>query len=367
MLSWIKQNVWSDTQPATEFARNKSDDKALAYLVPRKFESLEIWLLLFIGVYGLLVAVVAARGAREIMLACVGLICMAVWRRYHPVRNKTQWAIGAVVVLVIVSLIYINPSSGGSNGPFLFFLIILAISYPLLMDTPIATVYALCLLVVYFATGWQKIGAVSPELFVLRGVLLASLCALSTRFGMVIRQTEAGVDRLRRDMASLTYNEHGLARYGGRLLHACAQQAQPCTLVLLPLPKNWHAPIDVSGRGSDYSATNSLILQTRALRDMAMHLSLAMPNDTVVSRNAQGDWVLLVPWMERQAALDMLELAFGRPVQLPFGPRGDEMFVTITPCAVLHNGEGDSLEAMMARAQDIWLRGVRTGVVDSDF
>jgi hypothetical protein len=82
-----------------------------------------------------------------------------------------------------------------------------------------------------------------------------------------------------------------------------------------------------------------------------------------VSRNAQGDWVALVPWMDSHAALNRLELAFGRPVQLPFGPRSEEMFVALTPCAVVSRGSRDTVELMHARAQDIWLRGVRTGAV----
>ena len=76
--------------------------------------------------------------------------------------------------------------------------------------------------------------------------------------------------------------------------------------------------------------------------------------------------MVLVPWLERPAVLKMLERHFGRPMQLPFGRRAEEMFVAITPCAVVSNGvQDDSLEKMVARAQDIWLRGVRTGAVDS--
>jgi hypothetical protein len=365
MLSRLKLNLWHATQPAPEFAAAHTgpDHKALAYLVPRKFESLEVWLLLFCGVYGLLVAAIVLQGARETMLACVGLICMAVWRRYHPARNQTQWAVGALVVLAMVSLIYIDPRSGGSIGPFMFLLIMLALCYPLLMDTNIVIVFTIGLLAIYFATGWHKTGAVSQELFVLRGVMLLGMCALSGRFGLVLRRSEQRIDTLRRDVASLAYNEHGLARYGARMLHTCAAEMQPCTLVLMPLPKDWHDVLDVSGRGSDYSAAQSHILQNRALRDMALHLTLALPNESVVSRNAQGDWVVLVPWQDQQAVLNVLESHFGRPLQLPFGPRSDEMFVAITPCAVVSNGNDDSLEKMVARAQDIWLRGVRTGAV----
>ncbi len=365
MLSRLKLNLWHATQPAPEYAADHlgPDQKALAYLVPRKFESLEVWLLLFCGVYGMLVATIVLQGARETMLACVGLICMAVWRRYHPARNQTQWALGALAVLVIVSFIYIDPRSGGSIGPFMFLLIILALCYPLLMDTNVVVAFTVGLLAIYFATGWHKTGAVSQELFVLRGVMLMGMCALSGRFGLVLRRSEQRIDTLRRDLASLAYNEHGLARYGARLLHTCAAEMQPCTLVLMPLPKDWHDVMDVSGRGSDYSAAQSNKLQNQALREMAKHLTLALPNASVVSRNAQGDWVALVPWLDQQAALNLLEGHFGRPLQLPFGPRSDEMFVAITPCAVVSNGSEDSLEKMLARAQDIWLRGVRTGAV----
>ncbi len=367
MMSWLKLPPWNTTQSAPEFPRTQTeiDHKALAYLVPRKFETLEVWLLLFCGVYGLLVTALVVHGARDIMLACVALIGMAAWRRYHPARNQTQWAIGAAVALLMVAWIYVDPRSGGSTGPFLFLLILMAIAYPLLMNTTWLCLFTLAVLALYFVSGWRRAPGLQPELFVLRGLLLLGMCTLSGRFGQVLSQVELGVDRLRRDKASLAYNEHGLSRYGARLLQVCMQETQPCTLVLLPLPSHWHEPIDVSGHGSDYSAKHSLTLQSRALRDMALHLTLALPADAVVSRNASGDWVVLVPWLERHAVLGMLEGRFGRPMQLPFGPRSEEMFVAITPCAVVGGSSDDSIEKMVARAQDIWLRGVRTGAVDA--
>jgi hypothetical protein len=367
MLSWLKLHRWSNTQTPAQSpgAHAEPDQNALAYLVPRKFESLEVWLLLFCGVYGLMVTALVLKGARDTMLACVALIGMAIWRRYHPARNQMQWAIGAAVALTVVAWIYADPRSGGSTGPFLYLLILMAIGYPLLMDTPVLLVFMLALLALYFVSGSGKAAPVQQELFLLRGAMIAGMCGIAGRFGMVLRQAEQGIDNLRRDKASLAYNEHGLARYGARMLQSCAAEMQPCTLVLLPLPSDWHDAIDVSGYGSDYSAKHSLTLQNRALRDMALHLTLTLPAEAIVSRNANGDWVVLVPWLERPAVLNMLESRFGRPMQVPFGPRADEMFVPLTPCAVVSSGSDDSLEKMVARAQDIWLRGVRTGVVDA--
>jgi hypothetical protein len=367
MPSLLKLHLWHSTQPPAQLpgAQPEPDQKALAYLVPRKFESLEVWLLLFCGVYGLLVTALIVKGAREIMLACVALIGMALWRRYHPARNQAQWALGATVAVLLVAWIYIDPRSGGSTGPFLFLLILMALAYPLLMDTPALAVFTIAVVALYYVSGWRNTAQIPQELFLLRGLMIAGMCALSGRFGRVLRQAEQGIDNLRRDKASQAYNEHGLARYGARLLQTCASEMQPCTLVLLPLPQNWHDAIDVSGSGSDYSAKHSLTLQNRALRDMALHLTLTLPAEAVVSRNASGDWVVLVPWLERHAVLNMLESRFGRPMQLPFGPRNQEMFVALTPCAVVSSGNDDSLEKMVARAQDIWLRGVRTGAVDA--
>lgn len=359
--------VWFDTHSAPEIAHAaKADQSALARLVPRKFESLEVWLLLFCGVYGLLASLTVLGGSRDTALVCICMVCMALWRRFNPARNQTQWALGAVCAMLMVTWIYVNPISRGSTGPYLFLLILFAVAYPLLMETLHVAVFTAALLALYFATGWHHRNAVGTELFFMRGLLLLGICVLSSRFGSVLRHVESDVDKLRRDTASLAYNEHGLTRYGSRLLKACAAEAQPCTLVLLPVPHNWHAPIDVSGKGSEYSAAHSVLIQNRALRDMALHLTLSLPSDSIVSRNAQGDWVVLVPWLETKAVLTKLELTFGRPMQLPFGPRQEEFFVAITPCAVSSRGAGDSVAAMHARAQDIWLRGVRTGAVDSD-
>jgi hypothetical protein len=60
-----------------------------------------------------------------------------------------------------------------------------------------------------------------------------------------------------------------------------------------------------------------------------------------------------------------LEAAFGRPLQLQFGPRNEEMFVALTPCAVERGDSDDRIDKMLARAYDIWQRGIRTGAVDA--
>lgn len=361
--------AWFTTQPAPEGSEflTAADHLALTRLVPRKFESLEVWMLLFCGAYGLLVSLMVLGGSRDATLACVGLMCMAIWRRFHPARNQQQWAIGAIAAIGLVTWLYITPQTGGSAGPYLFLLLLFAVGYPLLMDVPTSVVFTLALLALYFASGWPRHANVGTELFIVRGVFIAGLCGLSSRFGTVLRQAEHGIDKLRRDTASLAYNEHGLARYGTRLLDICNAEAQPCTLVLMPLPPQWHEAINVSGKGSEHSATHFTQLQNRALRDMALHLTLSLPQDAIVSRNARGDWVVLVPWLEAQAVLMRLELTFGRPMQLPFGPRQEEFFVALSPCAVMCRGSSDSVASMQARAQDIWLRGVRTGAIDTSY
>jgi multisubunit Na+/H+ antiporter MnhB subunit len=362
MLNIFKLQFWRTTEFSVAPAKPLA---ALVRTVPRKFETLEVWLLLFCGAYGLLVSSAVVGGARDAALACVALMCMAAWRRFNPARNQTQWLVSAMLALLIVACVYVDPRSGGSTGPFLFLLLLMAMGYPLLMDAPGLTMFTVAMLLLYFATGWQRKAGVGQELFFARGVLIAGMAMLSGRFGAVLRLAEHNIDDLRRDVASLAYNEHGLERYGSRLLRLCASEMQPCTLVLLPMPPSWHDPINVSGRGSEFSANRSAQLQQRALRDMALHLTLSFPAEAVISRNQQGDWVILVPWMDQQTALNRIEVAFGRPVQLPFGPREDEMFVVITPCAVVSRGSADTVGAMHSRAQDIWLRGVRTGAVAS--
>ncbi|MGA8514129.1 MAG: hypothetical protein WB821_05075 [Burkholderiaceae bacterium] len=368
MLSRLKANPWHNTQPALEPLSNqeRQDQKALASLVPRKFENLEVWLLVFCGLYGLLVTAVVTHSSTITFLACTALLAMAVWRYYRPARTQKQWTLGAFIALAIVVSIYADPSSRGSVGPYLYLLLLMAVAYPLLMDSTFAVVYTVCVLMLYFFSGQHRLGEVSKELFLLRGVLLLGLCGLSARFGIVMRQVEHSIERLRHDIASLAYNEHGLARYGSRLLTQCHQAAKPCTMVLLCMPQDWFSPLHMGGNSSDYSARESPKVQTQALRDMAHSLSGALPGDALVARSQQGDWILLVPGMNRLAVITKLEKAFGRPIQLQFGPRSEEMFVALTPCAVEATGSDDRIDKMLASAYDIWQRGVRTGAVHAN-
>lgn len=366
MLSRLKTNPWHNTQPGLEpmSSQERKDQKALASLVPRKFETLEVWLLMFCSLYGLLVTAVVTHSSLRAFVACAALMAMAAWRYYRPARTQKQWMLGAFLALAIVAGIYADPSSRGSVGPYLYLLLLMAVAYPLLMDSTLAVVYTVCLVLLYFFAGQHRLGEVSKELFLLRAVLLLGLCALSARFGIVMRQVEHSIERLRHDIASLAYNEHGLVRYGSRLLSLTYQTDKPCTLVLLCMPQDWFNPLHMGGNSSDYSARESPKVQIQALRDMERSLSAALPGDALVARSQQGDWVLLVPNMNRQEVIGRLEKAFGRPLQLLFGPRSEEMFVALTPCAVESEGSDDRIDKMLARAYDIWQRGVRTGAVD---
>jgi hypothetical protein len=366
MLSRLKANPWHNTQPAPEpmSSQERKDQKALASLVPRKFETLEVWLLICCSLYGLLVSAVVTRSSASTYAACAALMAMAAWRYYRPARTQKQWMVGAFLALALIGSIYADPSSGGSVGPYLYLLLLMAVAYPLLMDSAFAVVYTVCVLLLYFFAGQHRLGEVSKELFLLRAVLLLGLCGLSARFGVVMRQVENSIERLRHDIASLAYNEHGLVRYGSRLLRLCHQAAKPCTMVLLCMPHDWFSPLHMGGNSSDYSARESPKVQTQALRDMAHSLGAVLPNDALVARSQQGDWILLVPGLDRTAVITRLEKAFGRPFQLLFGPRSEEMFVALTPCAVESKGGDDRIDKMLARAYDIWQRGVRTGAVD---
>jgi hypothetical protein len=346
-------------------SQEHKDQKALATLVPRKFEKLEVWVLVFCSLYGVLVTAVVTHGSMSTFLTCLVILGLAVWRYYRPARTQKQWLLGALLSLAIVSIIYLDPHSGGSVGPYLYLLLLMAAAYPLLMGTSVAVVYTLCVMLVYFFAGQHRLGEVTKELFLLRAVLLLGLCGLSARFGMVIRQVEHSIERLRHDIASLAYNEHGLARYGSRLLTVCHQAAKPCTMVLLCMPHDWFSPLHMGGNSSDYSGRESPKVQIQALRDMEHSLSSALPGDALVARSQQGDWVLLVPGMNRLAVIAKLEKAFGRPIQLLFGPRSEEMFVALTPCAVESLGSDERIDKMLARAYDIWQRGVRTGAVQT--
>jgi hypothetical protein len=368
MLSRLKANPWHNTQPAVEpiSSQERQDQKALASLVPRKFETFEVWLLVFCGLYGLLVTAVVTHSSLSTLIACAVLLCMAVWRYYRPARTQKQWMLGAFLALLCVGSIYADPSSRGSVGPYLYLLLLMAVAYPLLMDSSFAVVYTICVMLLYFFAGQHRLGEVSKELFLLRAVLLLGLCGLSARFGMVMRQVEHSIERLRHDIASLAYNEHGLVRYGSRLLTLSHQAGKPCTMVLLCMPHDWFNPLHMGGNSSDYSANQSPKVQTQALRDMERSLSTALPGDALVARSQQGDWVLLVPGLNRLAVITKLEKTFGRPIQLLFGPRSEEMFVALTPCAVESTGSDDRIDKMLARAYDIWQRGVRTGAVDAN-
>jgi hypothetical protein len=331
-------------------------------LMPRRFERLEATMLLFCGGYGALVAVLLLPAAIWPLLLCLGLMALGALRWRYPVRSKLQWSIDALLAVIVVAALFADQRTGAGAGPYLFLVLLFAITFPLLMESSTAILFGALLLTVYFSMGRSASWSVPPVLFALRGVLVGGLCFLSTSFGLVLRRNEQTVEQLRRDLDSGAYNEHGWLRYGEPLLKRCRLQGKPTSMAYLKMPSDWSAQI-AEAKGFVSPRPQELrILRAQALQEIAQRLTLALPANCLVARDANGDWMLLLPGVNNKEALQRLERSFGRPLQVDFGPRQDEMFLSFMPC-VVQALEGESLADMHARAANIWHRGVISGAV----
>lgn len=358
LLSRLRLARPSNTFESTLSDLDEQTPHEMRRLLPRSFDSLEVWLLIFSGAYGLLVCSFLLRGAGELKLLCIGFLLLAVIKRYRPARTKIQWFMGALLALLLTGLIHLSPNSGGNTGPFLFLLFLLAMAYPLLMENRLAFLFGLGLVGIYYMGGVKdSTGAVS-NLLILRGLLLGGTCLISTRFGAVLRQAEESMDAMRRDNQSLAYNRYGLNYYGGQLVRHCTRKGTPCTLVLLRMPMNWLSEV---AHELDPVLQNQML--TLAVQDIATRLNAVAAHGSLLARTSELDWVLLVPTQNRAVAVERLVTHFGRPLQIPFGSKQDEWFVPVTPCAVEATEEYPNVPKMLACAETIWERGFSTGVV----
>lgn len=330
--------------------------------LPRKFEGLQAAMLMFCGAYGVAVDLLVLQAAWLPLIMSVSLFAFGALRWVEPARSKLQWALDALFAWIVLCAIFADASTGGSAGPYLFLAVLFAMTFPLLMDTGTAVIFGIALLAAYFGLGKNAVLQVPPAVFALRGVLIAGICMLSARFGHVLRQSESGVEQLRRDIESDAYNEHGWHHHGEIALKKAWLANKPFSLVYLSMPPDWTYQI-IEAKGFVSPKPHLLrALRAQALQQIAQSLSMALPSDAIVGRDMQGDWVLLLPQVSRQDALLRLERRLGRPLQINFGAKSDETFVVLMPC-VVEAGEKESLVDLHARAVDIWNRGVHTGAV----
>jgi GGDEF domain-containing protein len=334
-----------------------------SYIMPRKFEMMEAALLLFCGGYGLLVTLLLMKAAAWPLLICGCLLGLGLLRWKRPVRSKLQWSLDALLCVALVAALFADSRTGGGSGPYLFLVLLMAMIFPLMMEISNALFFAALLLLVYASLGKSNAAAVPLTLFVLRGILITGMCGLSALFGRMLRSSEEKIEQLRIDLRSGAYNEHGWLRYGERLVAQCRAQEQPLSLVLLPMPPTWQEQIMAEYGMVNPNPVKLEKLKTAALRDMANTFSAALPQGSLVGRDAQGHWVLIAPYITRQDLLARLERRLGRPIQLEFGPAELEMFVSLMPCIVQLDMQ-ESLTDLHARALDIWGRALRTGVVE---
>lgn len=330
--------------------------------MPRRFEALEAGTLLFGGAYGLLVTLLLLKAALVPALLCAALMAFGMFRWRYPVRSARLWAVDAVVALAVAAALFADPRTGGGAGPYMYLLMLFAVSFPLLMDSRMAIAFSILLVAVYFAFGRQPGWPVSMIQFELRGVLILGFCALSASFGAVLRRSEQTVEQLRRDLESGAFNEHGLRRYGQPLLRHCQSAGKPFCMAYLNMPMDWTQQILETKHFVNPHPLEMRQLRAQALNEMMHALTAPLSSDCLVGRDAHGDWVILMPGLTSQQALLELERAFGRPIQINFGPRSDEMFVSMMPC-VVQAQKGEGLLHLHARATDIWNRGVLSGAV----
>jgi hypothetical protein len=343
--------------------------QSISQLLPRHMQPLEVWLLLFCGLYGLLVGAAMGRGV-FLQFMCMGYIGLALVRHLQPAQTRRQWLLGAAAAVGLTATIFISPESGGGSGPYLYLLILLATGYPLVMGGRSALVFTLSLLTVYFASAWFHPLSVPLPLFGVRAFLIAGMCVMSARLGHSLRQSQWLFEILLHDRESLAHNNHGLRFYGERLLRRCQADRQPCSVALLRMPAEWLpacavASADlVSVRGTLSPNEDHNDARASALQDMARHLARALPPKSVVARTGQGgDWVLVAPQIARKQLVRDLMVAFGHPLQLPFGKPADEMFVAVTPCVVEAGPGMDTLDALIEQAYSLWSRSERVGTV----
>jgi hypothetical protein len=358
LQSWLPTGGLSTQFPHTNDLRHHAQR-----LMPRKFEGLEAAMLLFCGSYGFLVSVLILQAALQPMLLSFALVALGLLRWRRPARSKLQWSVDALFAVVILAGLFSDSRTGGGAGPYLFLVLLLAVTFPLLMEASNAILFTGLLLTVYFAFGRGAAWSVPPTLFALRGVLVAGMCLLSARFGMVLRRAEDSVEQMRCDLESGAYNEHGWLHYGHRALRECIAQAKPLSLVYLSMPPDWTRQIIETKRMFNVNPQALRQLRAQALSEIAQNITMALSSRCIVGRDANGDWVLLMPGYTSKLALQRLEMNFGRPLQINFGPRSDEMFVSFMPCVVQVEVQ-ENLQDTHTRAADIWNRGVHSGAID---
>lgn len=363
MFKFRYAQSWLPTEsPEDEFPNTTNLHEHTKNLMPRKFEGLEAAVLLFAGGYGVLLTLFLLQAALLPMLSHLAIFALGVFRIRKPARNKSQWTFDAIFSLIMLAVLFADSRTGGGSGPYLYLVLLLAMTFPLLMESTSAMVFAALLLLIYFALGRGDAWNVPPALFVLRGVLVAGMCLLSARFGAVLRRSEGTVEQLRRDISSGAYNPHGLLRYGEPALRQSRRQGKPFSLVYLHMPSDWAQQILVVKGYVSSRPREMRQLRAQALTEIAHKLTLALPSECLVGRDTRGDWVLLIPGKCSKEAIQILEHKFGRPLQINFGAVSDEMFVSMMPCVVQAQA-GEALLDLYTRAVDILSRGVKSGAV----
>ncbi len=323
-------------------------------LLPRSFDSLEVWLLVFCGAYGLLVSWLLRPEAGELKLLCTGFLLLGLAKRIKPARTKLQWFGSAMVTLGLTGVLYLAPTSGGSGGPFFYLLILLAMGYPLVMERGVALMFTLAVIAVYFVGIWNRDTTFSSTVNALRGGLLVGICLMSMRLGAVLRRAEETMDAMRRDTLSFAYNDFGLQFYGGSLLRRCQREQRVCSVVLLRMPHDWFNGLVDPRAPTEFGL---------ALQDIAREITYCAPTGSLLARVNELEWALVVPGKAAIESVDHLTRRLGRPLQVPFGAKLSEWFVVISPCAVQAEAGDTRVAPLLERARQILSRGVLTGAV----
>jgi GGDEF domain-containing protein len=355
---------WQDTARATPYWYPSADPaRSVNANLERKLQDIEAALLLFCGVYGLLVTAVIFQWLLGPTLICTAFVAIGLWRWRYPARSKLARVLDMIACLCLLSALFFDPRLGASAGPYLFLVLLFAMAFPMMLELGDAALFSLLLLAIYVCAGRAGQALQLSGVFGLRTFLVLGICSLSVFFGQRLRHIFGKTELLRLDLQSGAYNEHGWLHYGERLLKECRLAGEALSIALIPMPSLWQEQLVAEYGLMNAQPQRLHQLKENALKGMATGFSTALSPRSLVGRDSHGHWVLIAPDTARQELLQRLEKRFGRPLQVEFGPVELEMFVGLQACVVECQAQ-ESIMTAYARAIDIWGRARRTGVAE---
>jgi GGDEF domain-containing protein len=279
-------------------------------------------------------------GQPVVWLVALYATAIGAWCRLFPAHHQWLLLVRGMFLLLGAFMLQVGPETGGPNGPYFIWPVMVTAVYALLLSRRWAMALTALALVQFAAACALAAPLPSWRVALAQAGALCFFPLIAMMFSRSMRELDVQHELAHIDRNTRLYNAAGFFRHGAELFDECRAKKRPFAMVLLN-SADLHDVSDLVGK----NPANQLFAQ------LVQRIAAATPREGLAARTDAVEFGLALPGVTAERAAAMLKQQLGEPPKVELALTGTK--VTIMLDAVVAEATPDiaSLADMYERLQ----------------